>query len=275
MGVPVMDRDFDSTARSDSQTPSILSKAFELLGAFNHEARVMTLTELARASGLPKSTVHRLIGRLVPLGVIESHGSGFRLGIRLLPMASSMPVALMRDVALPYLANLQRWSGSNVHMAAVRDLEVVFLETFSVVTAKFPAGAVGTRLSALDTALGKSVLSHLDIEHLGELLEQNPSKNKAYEVMAATELLENVDKVRRTGVAYQCGVYHPALGNVAAPIMIRRQPMGAVSAQFALADGCSAELVNAVKVTAARISKDTTEMLDRGHRDWFPFDDSV
>ena len=44
----------------DGPPPSILSKAFELLAAFNSRERVMTLTELADASGLPKSTVHRL-----------------------------------------------------------------------------------------------------------------------------------------------------------------------------------------------------------------------
>ena len=53
-----------------TEVASILNKAFDLLYAFNDNSRVMTLSELARASGLPKSTVHRLLARLVDLGAL-------------------------------------------------------------------------------------------------------------------------------------------------------------------------------------------------------------
>ena len=66
----------------DAETrPSILSKAFDLLRAFNSGERVMTLSELSRASGLSKSTVHRLLARLIDLGAIEHHRAGYRVGL--------------------------------------------------------------------------------------------------------------------------------------------------------------------------------------------------
>ena len=74
IGVPLPDVDTPS---------SILSKAFDLLRAFNSNERVMSLTELSEASGLAKSTVHRLLARLVELGAIEHHRDSYRIGIEI------------------------------------------------------------------------------------------------------------------------------------------------------------------------------------------------
>ena len=92
-----------------TEVASILNKAFDLLYAFNENTRVMTLSELARASGLPKSTVHRLLARLVDLGALEHHRSGYKLGLGLLQLGSTTPAANMRDLATPILVALQRW----------------------------------------------------------------------------------------------------------------------------------------------------------------------
>ena len=45
--------------------PSVLWKAFDVLGAFSQRRRVLTLAEIARYSGLAKSTAHRVLAMLV------------------------------------------------------------------------------------------------------------------------------------------------------------------------------------------------------------------
>src|SRR5699024_10274570 len=94
---------------------SILSKAFQVLKAFDSTDRVLSLSQVSRVSGLPKSTVHRLIGRLVDLGALEPHRSGYRIGLTIFQIGANMPVHGLRDRALPYLAALHRWSGQTVH----------------------------------------------------------------------------------------------------------------------------------------------------------------
>jgi DNA-binding IclR family transcriptional regulator len=73
-------------------------------------------------------------------------------------------------------------------------------------------------------------------------------------------------------VAFQRDLYEPGVGNVAAPVIIRRRATAAVSVQFDMESGCSNELIDAVKVTAKRIAAATTAMLDSGHSNWFPFE---
>lgn len=264
-----------SAPTPDAEAPSILSKAFDLLGAFNHQSRVLTLTEIARASGLPKSTVHRLLAKLIPMGVIEEHGNAFRVGIRLLPLVAAMPVESMRDRALPFLAKLHSWSQVNVHFAVLRDPDIVLLETFTTVGSRFRVGDIGVRMSANTTALGKAMLAYLPSEELHELQELWPPKIPTEPGRAPidrAEFISELQQIRSTGVAFQRGYYDAGLGNVAAPVVIRRRAMAAVSAQFDLETGCSNELIDAVKLTAKRIATVTVAMLDSGHSNWFPYD---
>jgi DNA-binding IclR family transcriptional regulator len=267
--------DGEPTPKPDAEAPSILSKAFDLLGAFNHRSRVLTLTEIAKASGLPKSTVHRLLAKLIPMGVIEEHGNAFRVGIRLLPLVAAMPVESMRDRSLPFLAKLHSWSQMNVHLATLRYPDIVLLETFTTVDSRFPSGDIGRRMSANTTALGKAMLSYMPSEELQELQELWPPKlptEPGRPPIDRAEFLAELQEIRLTGIAFQRGFYEPGLGNVAAPVMIRRRAMAAVSVQFDLEFGCSNELIDAVKLTAKRIATVTVAMLDSGHSNWFPFE---
>jgi DNA-binding IclR family transcriptional regulator len=138
-------------------------------GAFNHHSWVLTLTEIAKASRLPKSTVHRLLANLIPMGVIEPHGNAFLVGIRLLPLVAAMPVKNMRDRSLPFLVKLNSWSRANVHFAVLRYPEIVLLEKFTAAGPTFPVGDIGVRMSAHTTALGKAMLAYLSSEELDEL----------------------------------------------------------------------------------------------------------
>lgn len=73
-------------------------------------------------------------------------------------------------------------------------------------------------------------------------------------------------------MAFQRGFHDPGLGNVAAPVIILRRAMAAVSAQFDMESGCSQKLIEAVKLTARRIAVVTVPMFDSGHSSWFPFE---
>ena len=116
-GVPLLDVDTPS---------SILSKAFDLLRAFNSNERVMSLTELSEASGLAKSTVHRLLARLVELGAIEHHRGSYRIGIEVFRLGVTSLAASMRDTAISHLATLHRQTGRTVQLGVMRGHEVVF-----------------------------------------------------------------------------------------------------------------------------------------------------
>ncbi|GAB3726255.1 IclR family transcriptional regulator [Amycolatopsis oliviviridis] len=60
----------------------VLEGAFTLLEALDEHGGQAGLTQLVRATGLPKTTVHRLLDQLADLGAVERAGSGYRIGSR-------------------------------------------------------------------------------------------------------------------------------------------------------------------------------------------------
>ncbi|HWS57932.1 MAG TPA: helix-turn-helix domain-containing protein, partial [Actinotalea sp.] len=67
----------------------VVDRALLLLGAFDPGHRRLSLSDLARRSGLPLSTTSRLAARLVAWGALERDGSGaFGIGLRLWEVAS-------------------------------------------------------------------------------------------------------------------------------------------------------------------------------------------
>ncbi len=130
----------------------------------------MTLSELSRASGLPKSTVHRLLSRLVDLGAVEHHRSGYKIGMGLLQLGASTPAGYMRDLAMPHLTKLHQWTGQTVLMGALRDFDVVYLEKLAQRDSPASIVTIGSRLPANCTALGKALLAYENLDDLADFL---------------------------------------------------------------------------------------------------------
>lgn len=83
---------------------SMLTRGLALLGAYRAGELELTQTELARRTGLPKPTVHRLVAELVEWGALERTRTGVRLGQWLYLLGISAPrIGLLRAVGQSYL----------------------------------------------------------------------------------------------------------------------------------------------------------------------------
>ena len=60
--------------------PGVIESAFGLLELLCALGRAR-VTELAEESGLPRTTVHRLLGQLAAVGAVERTGAHYRLGL--------------------------------------------------------------------------------------------------------------------------------------------------------------------------------------------------
>lgn len=258
-------------SETDDQPASILSKAFDVLGAFGPDQRVLTLTEIARASGLPKSTAHRIIGRLIPLGVIEPHGTGFKVGLPMRRLSSAMPIESLRQSALPHLGQLHRWSGRHVHLGGLRGSRVVFIERFLLPGEELPSACPGTDIGAYATALGKAMLAFLTSEELEAVLAEPMPSLAPNTVTDPDDLMAELRQVRRRKVAIARGESHPDVTCVAAPILIRGRAVSAISVSTTAKEAAvDRALIDAVSVTAHRIAHDNERVLAQGNDSWFP-----
>lgn len=85
-----------------------VDRAFDILHAFRHDRAVLTLAEIARITGLYKSTILRLMGSLEKYGFIWQRADGsYQLGPGLLSLASIFQDSFsLREFVEPALEQL-------------------------------------------------------------------------------------------------------------------------------------------------------------------------
>ena len=96
-------------------------KAFEVLEVFERKWRPLSVTELSRETGQPKSSLHRVLTTLVHAGVLEQTESGlYRLTLKLWRIgASALADIDLVQVAHPFLEALSKAADETVHLAVL------------------------------------------------------------------------------------------------------------------------------------------------------------
>jgi IclR family transcriptional regulator, acetate operon repressor len=160
------------------------------------------LGDIAARAELPKSTVHRILRRLVERGYARAEGDGvYVLGPRVLTMAGDMLRGLdATTAAQPILRELHADVGHTVHFAMLSDDEAVYLE--KLVDPGLPyqfASRVGGRILLHCTAIGKSLLAAMPDDHVIPRLEL--VRRTPHTLVSAEALRAELEQVRVRGFA--------------------------------------------------------------------------
>jgi DNA-binding IclR family transcriptional regulator len=214
------------TTIATAETPSaVIDRISLVLDAFEGPGR-LTLAQIVRRTGLPRSSAHRMLERLVQLRWLRRSGRDYELGIRLVELGS---LAVHQDrlhrAAMPLLHELHHATGLVVHLAVLDGSDVVYLEKVGdQMSATIPT-RVGSRQPAHCTAVGKAILAYNDDAADVEMLV----RKTRYSIGSAPQLSAELAKVRAHGVAFEREEALPGFGCVAAPIGAPGEAVAAVS----------------------------------------------
>jgi DNA-binding IclR family transcriptional regulator len=110
---------------------SVASKVIAILLTFT-SGSVFSLTEIARLTGLPISTAHRLATEMAAWGILERTDDGhYRVGeqLRVIGSEPALPPANVREKARRVMEDLATaTSRTRVRLGVLDDLDVVFVE---------------------------------------------------------------------------------------------------------------------------------------------------
>lgn len=209
------------TVEEKQATPSVM-KALQLLDAFRGAGPTLGVSEIARRSGVPKSTAFRLLAHLEQGGYVERDGSDYCLGRHLFELGNSVPLCRprgLRSIAAPHLGQLFARVQKVVHMAVLEGSEVVYVEKIhGPDTVQVPT-SVGARMSAACSSLGKAMLAFSDRETIGTVLQSGLDRRTRYSVADPALFLRELSRVRQEGVAYDREEVQLGLACAAAPIL--------------------------------------------------------
>jgi DNA-binding IclR family transcriptional regulator len=217
------------TTNVETSTPSaVIDRVSLVLDAFDGPGR-LTLAQIVRRTGLPRSSAHRMLERLVQLRWLRRSGRDYELGMRLVELGS---LAVHQDrlhrAATALLHDLHRATGLVVHLAVLDGSDVVYLEKIGDrMIAAIPT-RVGGRQPAHCAAVGKAMLAYREDSAQAGAINLATRKTK-YSISTAAQLTAELAKVRAHGVAFDREESLPGFGCVAAPIGAPGEAVAAVS----------------------------------------------
>jgi DNA-binding IclR family transcriptional regulator len=206
-----------------------VDKAVDVLFRLSAEPSPQGVSDLGRALGLPKSSVHRLLASLARRGLVERDERGrYRPGIALLALGLG---ALEREplaaAARPLLEAETRALGETAFLVVARAGRLLVLEKAEGAGFLRAAPRVGAEVPVHATAVGKLFLAHAPdrVSAPAPPLERFTPRTPR----SADELARAVRRARERGYAESREEWIPGMSVVAAPVLAGGRMHGAIA----------------------------------------------
>lgn len=210
---------------------TVTSRVLAIIGAFDERHRVLTLSELARRSGLPMATAHRLAAELVSGDALARRPDGrFVVGRLLWEAGLRAPITgRLKQVAEPFLHDVYAATLATVHLAVRDGAQVLYVERMAGRASVPIVSTVGSRLPLHCTGVGKVLLAHapddVAAESMSSLVRITPHTITSPEVLA-----RQLDDIRARGFATTSEEMSLGACSLAVPLMPVSDPATVVAA---------------------------------------------
>lgn len=254
-----MEQDDEAPAGQQGQeaAQTSVTKALSLLDAFRRLGPVAGVSDLARVTGLPKSTAFRLLNQLVASGFLNRSGTDYRLDQHIFELGNCVPICApgdLRSIAAPFLSELFPISRTVVHLAVLDRTDVLYVDKIQGSSAARVPTVVGGRIPASCSALGKAMLPFGHKQVVEQILQAGLTRRTRYSIAAPGLFLAELQQIRQHGVAFDREEAALGLTCVAAPILWAGRAIAAISTSGATGRFDPAALASRVKAAANEIS---------------------
>jgi DNA-binding IclR family transcriptional regulator len=251
------------TAAADAR-PGSIARLLALLDALGDRPEGSRLSELARETGLPKSTLHRTLAEMRSLDVVWRTGHRYGLSNRFRHLAGSREgesAGWVRELVLPYLLEAYEETREAVHLCMLRGLDVVCVDRLHGIRSSAVRLAVGQTVRADGCAAGRVLLAYPRPAVRGMRAAVGAAAERQHLTRAqagdqagggAGELARDLDAVRRRGFEVDRGGQYPGVIVAAAPVLDPRGVAVAAISMMGAAEATEPQLLARVAVAAAR-----------------------
>lgn len=183
-------------------SPGAVGKAMIALTKLLAEGEPLRLADLARKTGLPKATLHRVLGTMRDHKVLQLQGQRYSPGeclIGTMQWINGKYLCALRSASTPYLVDLHRTTGLTASLGFLTGDSVQYANRVHGHRAIRTPSYHSDKAPAWDTAIGRILL--------------------AYDATRTTQLYE----LRRRGIAYNEDGYLSGLTCMAVPVAVGAQ----------------------------------------------------
>jgi DNA-binding IclR family transcriptional regulator len=204
-----------------SQTESV-SKAIRLLALFRGAQTPVRIAEASAATGLARSTTHRLLGTLQAQEFVRQDRAtrAYYPGAALLALARSLSRDIeLREIARAEMADLVRRTGETANLIVLQEGKALFVEGLEGSHVLRVAARVGLAGEPHATAGGKAILAEMSNAQIAQFHpNEKLPRLTTHTIPSQRKLLRALAEVRAAGFATSSGESNMGVYAVAAAI---------------------------------------------------------
>src|ERR1700722_11597480 len=169
-GQPLAD---DGGAARNSDFVQSLDRGLAVIRAFGPDRDRLSLSEVAKATGLTRAATRRFLLTLVKLGYVRSDGRQFSLRPRVLELGYAYLSGLaMPEIAAPHLEELVAKVRESSSISVLDGDYIVYVARVPTKRIMTVAISVGTRFPAHATSMGRVLLAGMSHSELDRYLAE-------------------------------------------------------------------------------------------------------
>jgi IclR family pca regulon transcriptional regulator len=197
-----------------------LERGLAVIRAFGAEHPELTLSDVARATGLTRAAARRFLLTLVDLDYVRTDGRLFSLAPRVLELGYAYLSSLtLPEVAEPHLERLVAEVHESSSLCVLDGDDIVYVARVPTSRIMTVSISVGTRFKAYATSMGRVLLAALDDEELEKYLARADLQRLTSRTVSGIGALRSeLAKVRSQGWALVDQELEDGLRSIAAPI---------------------------------------------------------
>jgi len=222
----------DSKAERGPHFVQSLERGLAVIRTFDASSPQLTLSEVARATGLTRAAARRFLLTLADLGYVRTDGRLFELSPRVMELGYAYLSSMsLPEVAEPHLEQLVAEVHESSSVSVLDGDDVVYVARVPTSRIMTVAINVGTRFPAHATSMGRVLLAGLPEEELEAYLHRAHLDRLTRRTVTSPEaLVAELAKVRAQGWALVDQELEEGLRAIAAPLRDRNgRVIGAVN----------------------------------------------
>jgi IclR family transcriptional regulator, pca regulon regulatory protein len=219
------------------QSLQSLERGIAVIQVFSRERPALTLSEVARLTGITRATARRILLTLEEVGHVRSDGRLFSLTPRVLSLGWAYLSSLnLWDVTQPLMEELADRTKESCSVATLDLPDVVYVTRVPTRRIMTISLGVGTRLPAHCTGMGRVLLAALPDSELDDFLAN--VELEAFTERTITDaagLRQAIERVREEGWALVDQELEMGLRSIAAPLRAEGRTIAALNVAVAAA----------------------------------------
>jgi len=215
-----------NVGKSTSLVPAV-DRALDILALLRAEGgHELKFATIAKATGCPKASLHRIMTTLSDHGFVEHDEitKRYSLGIVLAEYGrDALNNVDIRQLAKPYLQELVEYSGETAVLAILKGTKVVMVDKREPLNQIRVSPFIGTKFPATTTSNGKALLAWLPKARVAEIMKTEglPASTKN-SIVSPEAYMADLAATRKRGYATEREEFQEGISSVSAPVFNQR-----------------------------------------------------